>query len=594
MRLKDGFIIVLCLVLGGGLLTLAEMRTDSIRTAREEMGLVANKSLENAPPSLAFATVAMGAFRGVIVDILWMRADKLKDEGKFFDAKQLAEWITTLQPRFAAVWDFHAWNMAYNISVAIPNTQPEERWRWVRNGYELLRDRAIPLNPNSISLYRSLAWIFQHKIAGVSDDCHVYYQRELALSMRPLVGDNTNADFDKLAASPKTLAEILADEDVAKFVDTLKKADPAFQENDKIVSGYLSLKQTPGRFSEAAVGVLQAFRDTPALDTFDVFARAYQLRNVWKFDIDYMIELNDAFGPTTFEDPNDHTPLNWQHPATHALYWGAKGLDVAGRESQYRIDEKNTDRIVFHSLMILFRSGKTVLYEQPGEEPSIFLMPDLGMFYSCDRAWRDAIKKYESFEGGNPKAVRGGHKNFLENAALYFYQAGHQKKAVQVYKRLQRDHLYDPSGYKRQEYTVPFMTFLDNRLKSELEGVGPRDAIEYIVSVMQEGFYLYAIHQDKDSQVRQELAQRIYDLYMKDKTDPVERQRMGLPAMEFITYQAFIRFLDDTLYPDYIRQGLANRIRLEQPEVFEKLQKEHNKLLEQLKQQQDESSPESP
>ena len=76
-------------------------RLDSIRQTREEMGLVSVKSElgENAPPSLAFATVAMGAFRGLVVDILWMRADRLKDEGHFFDAKQLAEWITILQPR---------------------------------------------------------------------------------------------------------------------------------------------------------------------------------------------------------------------------------------------------------------------------------------------------------------------------------------------------------------------------------------------------------------------------------------------------------------------------------------------------------------
>ncbi|NLK41005.1 MAG: hypothetical protein GX298_02985, partial [Planctomycetes bacterium] len=159
MQTKDFFIIILCLAVGAATLIGAAMQLDGIRTAREEMGLVATTALENAPPSLAFATVALGAFRGLLVNILWIRADNLKQEGKFFDAKQLAEWITTLQPRFAAVWDFHAWNMAYNISVAIPNTQPEERWRWVRNGYELLRDRAIPLNPKSIILYRSLAWI---------------------------------------------------------------------------------------------------------------------------------------------------------------------------------------------------------------------------------------------------------------------------------------------------------------------------------------------------------------------------------------------------------------------------------------------------
>ncbi|MBC8378090.1 MAG: hypothetical protein H8E62_02860, partial [Planctomycetes bacterium] len=158
MRLKDGLIVVSCMLLGGVLLTAASVRTASIQTARKDMGLVANEPLENAPPSLAFATVAMGAFRGLVVDILWMRADNLKQEGKFFDAKQLAEWITLLQPRFAPVWDYHAWNMAYNISVAIPNTQPEDRWRWVRNGYELLRDKAIVKNPHSILLYRSLSW----------------------------------------------------------------------------------------------------------------------------------------------------------------------------------------------------------------------------------------------------------------------------------------------------------------------------------------------------------------------------------------------------------------------------------------------------
>ena len=180
MRLRDIITCIVCAVLGVALLFAASTRLDSIHDARVEMELVSNEPLENAPPSLAFATVAMGAFRGLVVDILWMRADKLKEEGQFFDAKQLAEWITVLQPRFAQVWDFHGWNMAYNISVAIPASQWEERWRWVRNGYELLRDKGIEKNPHSILLYRSLAWIYQHKIGGVTDDCHKHYKRELA------------------------------------------------------------------------------------------------------------------------------------------------------------------------------------------------------------------------------------------------------------------------------------------------------------------------------------------------------------------------------------------------------------------------------
>ena len=53
----------------------------------------------------------MGAFRGLVVDVLWMRADSLQQEGRYFDAKQLAEWISMLQPRFAKVWDFQAWTV---------------------------------------------------------------------------------------------------------------------------------------------------------------------------------------------------------------------------------------------------------------------------------------------------------------------------------------------------------------------------------------------------------------------------------------------------------------------------------------------------
>ena len=147
MRTRDYVIVFVCLAATAGLLYAAGAQLDYINGQRQALKLVINAPTENMPPSLAFATVAMGAFRGLIVDILWMRADKLKEEGQFFDARQLAEWITKLQPRFAAVWEFQAWNMAYNISVAIPATQPEQRWRWVKNGYELLRDEGHSPEP---------------------------------------------------------------------------------------------------------------------------------------------------------------------------------------------------------------------------------------------------------------------------------------------------------------------------------------------------------------------------------------------------------------------------------------------------------------
>src|SRR5438046_310198 len=72
--------------------------------------------------------VAIGAFRGLFVNYLWTRANDLKEEGKFYEAVDLAKTITKLQPHFPKVWQFHAWNLAYNISVST-NT-PQERWNW--------------------------------------------------------------------------------------------------------------------------------------------------------------------------------------------------------------------------------------------------------------------------------------------------------------------------------------------------------------------------------------------------------------------------------------------------------------------------------
>ena len=586
MQAKDIFIILLCLAVSAAFLIGAASQLDSIHAARQEMGLVATTPLENAPPSLAFATVAMGAFRGLVVNILWIRADNLKQEGKFFDAKQLAEWITTLQPRFAQVWDFHAWNMAYNISVAIPNSQPEERWRWVRNGYELLRDRAIPLNPHSILLYRSLAWIFQHKMGDISDDCHRYYKKELALSMRALLGEHPdNAFFDKLAAAPTSLEAVLSDPETARFVEELRQADPAFADRGKLVNNYMSLRQTPARFTQEASTVINTWQGKEAFEAFDIFARASKLRSDWKFDINYMVTLNKQYGGIDLIDPNTTYPLNWEHPGAHAIYWADLGLRMAGRPEQYRIDEKNTDRIIFHSLQMLYRKGRIVLYDEPGQGTAVYLLPDMRMFDVCNRFWLKIITKYEEFEGGNPKAVRGGHKNFLENAVLMFYQSGQIKKAAQIYRQLQTQHEYDDEGFVRSEYKLPMMNFVRNRLKEEFESISIQDATEMIVSLFRDSYFRYALYEDDEAAGRENMAREVHELY-QEEMGRQEQYRVGLPPLDRLRYGAFIMFLDDPIYPKTLRENLLSRIRVERPDLYEKLLKQEARIIEEVNRQQ--------
>ncbi len=155
----------------------------SLNRDRDRLGLTRVEPLENAPPVLAFTTVALGGFRGLISNALWMRATDLQDEDKFFEMAQLADWITKLEPHFVQVWLVQAWNMAYNISVKFKESSPGEfpdRWRWVKAGIELLRDQGLRYNPNETLIYRELAWFFQHKIGQNLDDASMYYKQQWA------------------------------------------------------------------------------------------------------------------------------------------------------------------------------------------------------------------------------------------------------------------------------------------------------------------------------------------------------------------------------------------------------------------------------
>ena len=153
---------------------------------REALGLTRVAPLENAPPVLAFTTVALGGFRGLIANALWIRATELQEEDKYFEMAQLADWITKLEPHFVQVWTVQAWNMSYNISVKFKDF--DDRWRWVQRGIALLRDEGLKYNPNETLLYRELAWQFQLKMGANLDDANMVYKQEWLKEMSAVFG----------------------------------------------------------------------------------------------------------------------------------------------------------------------------------------------------------------------------------------------------------------------------------------------------------------------------------------------------------------------------------------------------------------------
>lgn len=104
-------------------------------------------SLGNVDPTSATMNLVLLGFRGVAASWLWQKADEYKNTKNFSQLEDTVESIILLQPHFKSVWEFQAWNLAYNVSAECDAV--EDRYRWVKRGAKFLirgteRNRKVP------------------------------------------------------------------------------------------------------------------------------------------------------------------------------------------------------------------------------------------------------------------------------------------------------------------------------------------------------------------------------------------------------------------------------------------------------------------
>ena len=149
------------------------------------------------------AFAAFGGLRSVIAEIVWFRADRLQEEGRYVELAQLARALTLAEPHTPEIWSYAAWNLAYNVSVMMPTH--EDRWRWVQSALALLRDDGLRLNPASAELHRELAWLFELKIGADLDSAAPLYRAK----WREIVADvESRGAWNELSMDPMTMNEI--------------------------------------------------------------------------------------------------------------------------------------------------------------------------------------------------------------------------------------------------------------------------------------------------------------------------------------------------------------------------------------------------
>ena len=248
--------------------------------------LIDEQFVEGAPPLVAFTTVALGGFRGIIADFLWFRAMALQDEGKYFEMVQLASWIMKLQPKSTATAAYLGWNMAYNISVTY--SMPEDRWRWVNKGIELYHE-ALHYNPNDPVLYKELGWIYQHKLGNILDDAQRYYKWQMAREMLQILGVHY-PDWKKLAQVPAKEKDLLAKlKEPAVF---LKKLNDAGFANLNLL--YSSFRDSGGKMPDTILKSLE--KEPETLDLMTGFFRVKWLYERFMLEPARILHVNNLYG----------------------------------------------------------------------------------------------------------------------------------------------------------------------------------------------------------------------------------------------------------------------------------------------------------
>ena len=485
--------------------------------------------IRNAPPMVIFTTVAIGSFRGLVADLLWLRASALQEKRNFFEMVQLARWIVDLQPNFAGAIRYLAWNMAYNISVTCSNFA--DRWRWVNEGIRLLRDQALLYNPEDTELYTELAWIYHHKIGNIMDDANLYYKNRIALEVMNIVG--TRPDWPALAAAP-------ADEEEFRTVYgpdhplwvALNRA--GYADYTAFYRGVMS--SIPPTLPPAVVAELRGDRELEQQLTN--YFRALRLREILKLDPREVVKINQKYGE-----------LDWRIPDSFAIYWATRGMAVA--KDGMHIE---CDRIITQALHSSFRFGRLLMIDEKNFE-SVQIVPNLAL---VDAVYETFSEKQIVYDGADSlySSFRGARINFMKEAVTILYNYGHFKKAEEYFQKLVKE-----DGPQKEGNLENFV------MEQWAEGVRDaevRKASEVISGLIFRGIN-YLVYNDPDAAVASErIARYVYRSYASYRGT---EKRVQLPPYNEMKRAVVERCLNT--FPPELAAILKARIAAEQAESRE-------------------------
>ncbi len=184
------------LTIGGSALLLSQVLAyvswDERPAAQDKAGQGADLRAELDAGEFA-GTLMLAGLRGVAIDLLWLRAANAREQSRGYESVALTSLISRVQPRFETVWNYLAWDLAYNL--AADTDDPEEKWQWFLAGVQAGM-RGVERNPQSYRITSNIAWMFFHK----GDD---FLERIEAAQWKPVLEKVFAAQGEKTALDGK-------------------------------------------------------------------------------------------------------------------------------------------------------------------------------------------------------------------------------------------------------------------------------------------------------------------------------------------------------------------------------------------------------
>jgi hypothetical protein len=511
-------------------------------------------------------TTGLGSFRGLFVNYLWHRAHVLQEEGRYFEANTLAQAITALLPDSAAVWSFHGWNMAYNISVA--TYTPQERWDWVRKGVDLLRQQGVRANPVDIRVYRELTWIFMHKIGERSDDMHWYYKQQLAYEWQELLGtpidrqtrEQSIASLRAIAESPREIERLIQQQPrVADLLARLRtlgySPDETFVRavgrvlmyRESLDAQLLDISPQEAGYDVRLAELMNDETLSAALDALLASLRRRVLEDRFNMDPTFMLRL--VLSEEQMEGGFGYGVIDWRLPAAHALYWAQIGTDRVRSVGRLReIDYINTLRHVRHALQQMCHFGR-ISFDPVTRD--ISLMPDPRFFDAYEAAFLADMETVEDTpeNHGVLESFRTGHENLLLDASRTHYLFGDRQRASDYYLRardLYRDAPRNRNQIRYYRYALPLEDFIFIELRENIGDRSMAAVVQVVQGMLMQAFMQGLYTGQVEVYARQrELARRIHaDYQARAPLMPYDaQQRMALLPFDELEAQSFERFM---------------------------------------------------